>query len=960
MDSSAVFSGYLVAIGASAGGLEALEKFFQYCPAHSGAAFVVIQHLSPDHKSMMADLLARHTNMPIKTASHGMPIKANHIYLIPAGKILTINQLGFIVKEKALHTLVLPIDIFFNSIAEIYGARALGIILSGTGSDGTRGAVAINAHGGFLLAQHPDEAKFNGMPTSLIATSLVDEVAPVKQLAERLNHYLNRTHDHKSSGIILQKINQQTDEESLEFIFQLLLQAGGIDFHDYKPATVLRRLERRMQLVQSSTLDEYLSYLQVNRSELAQLRRELLISVTSFFRDPDAFDELKHKVIWPIVSQTPQNQEIRIWCAGISRGEEAYSIAILFLEAFEALESWRNIKIFATDVNQKNIESASNGEYPEAITNELSSERLQTFFNRTDKGYLVKPELRQTIVFARHNLLTDPPFTRMDLVTCRNTLIYFKPNAQKRALHRLEYAIKPKGFLFLGSSESINDAGLSLTAVSDKCKIFQRHPYETNKNINEDSIRRSKYQRNLGSYHTNTSTHTAHTTNQQDLDIWATEKAGNILLDHYTPPALLFNKKLEAIHLFGNISPFLSLRSGAPSMELNKILPENLISVIRVLIYKSQKEKINFSSDTLSVSLKNQQQQILRISVYPLIEDSQAYTLVCFEIAPYLKEDTSEQKFNFPLSSIQQEAQTHIELLEQELSITRKNLQSSIEDLETSNEELQATNEELLSSNEELQSANEELQSVNEELNTVNAEYQEKVLLLNQLNAELESMARASGIATLFVDESLYLTRFTPDAKNIFKLREMDIGRPLDDISHRLNTQNLIDDFKFTLSTERMVEKEVSSEDGHLFLLRLLPYKVAACNTKGAVATFVDITAFQNTRKLQSVINALPERIAVLEHDGRISLMNQAWQENIPSQVNTKMPYAPLDYNFLEIYKQDLNEESQAIYQGIQDIMCRKIASFHKQSQISQSIIRLIPIEGQHEYGFLVSYQDFN
>ena len=416
------FQGYVVAIGASAGGLDALERFFDELAVDSGAVFVVIQHLSPDHKSMMDNLLARHTTMPVLMAENGLEMQANHVYLIPPGKNMTVagSQLRLVPKNP--HGLSLPIDLFFTSLAKEFGNRCIGIILSGTGSDGTRGAVAINDAGGFLLAQDPESAKFDGMPRSVIATGLVDEVMPPESLARRIVGHVKNVMEVSAKGKASEPV--ELDFDPMESILHLVYQIGGINFKEYKPATVQRRIERRMQIRHVRDLIDYLRLLEGDRNEVLTLKRDTLIPVTSFFRDTETFDLMEKNVIPSIIAEHQEQLPIRIWIAGCSTGEEAYTLSILFAEAFDKLKRWPQLKIFATDVEQTHIDIASAGVYSEAIANELSAERLERFFTHTGSQFVVKNEIRQNIVFARHNILEDPPFTRMNLVTCRNVLIY--------------------------------------------------------------------------------------------------------------------------------------------------------------------------------------------------------------------------------------------------------------------------------------------------------------------------------------------------------------------------------------------------------------------------------------------------------------------------------------------------------------------------------------------------------
>lgn len=446
-DHASPFYGYVVCIGASAGGLDALEKFFKACPTDLGAAFVVVQHLSPDHKSMMSTLLARHTTMPVTMVEDDLPIDANQVYLIPPGAIMHATKGHLHLTPKNPRGLTLPIDIFFASLADVYQRHAVGIILSGTGTDGTRGAVAINAAGGFLMAQEPESAKFDGMPRSVIATGLVDAILTAEEIPARLRAHI-RNLPYEGVEVASPRLiphATMSSEEVMATLLRLLHQVGGIDFSDYKPTTIMRRIDRRMQVRHTPELYQYYDLLEHDRNEIITLRREMLISVTSFFRDPETFALLAEEVIGPLVAEKPPGETIRVWIAGVATGEEAYSVGMLFIEAFERERRWPNLKIFATDVDQQCVETAGLGQYPESAAAELSPERLERFFVKKDDRFVIKNELRQCIVFARHNLLADPPFTKMDLVICRNTLIYFNVTAQEYALRSLQYAIRDGG-----------------------------------------------------------------------------------------------------------------------------------------------------------------------------------------------------------------------------------------------------------------------------------------------------------------------------------------------------------------------------------------------------------------------------------------------------------------------------------------------------------------------------------
>ena len=956
------FSGYVVGIGASAGGLDALEKFFNVCPTDIGAAFVVIQHLSPDHKSMMENLLARHTKMPVAMVDKDTPIEANHVYLIPPASIMHMGD-GFLhLTPKAPRGLTLPIDIFFTSLAENYGNRAIGIVLSGTGSDGTRGASAINSQGGFLLAQEPNSASFDGMPRSFIATGLVDVICPPEELATRIVAYIKHASSEPKLNIKNSEIPSLTlsHEETLEAILQLLQQASGIDFKDYKPSTILRRIERRMQVCRVASLHEYFALLEKDNDEIVTLRQDFLISVTSFFRDSENFQTLDELAIAEIVkNKQGTNSSIRVWSAGCSTGEEAYTLGMLFIEEFERQKFWPPLKIFATDVNQQNIDFAAIGSYSQSVAAELSSQRLERFFDVRGEKFNIKNDLRQCIVFARHNLLNDPPFTKMDLVVCRNTLIYFKNSAQEQALYRLQYAVNPECYLFLGSSETLQASCENFKIIHAKHKLFQRldhtqtRSYEMFKNVS------SAYR------HAN---RTLSTISKNKITEAATvDHATSVLLSNYAPPALVVNSNHEVVHFFGNVEPYVSFREGVASLSLGRMLPAKLTPIASALLYKAAKSECTLVSDVIHFTNKENVVSLIRLSASPISSKlTENFLLLCFETVTEQSNQNNDEKivsFNVANETIER-----IEILEYELAATRESLQSTIEELETSNEELQATNEELMASNEELQSSNEELQSVNEELNTVNSEYLEKAVILSQLNADLDSLAKASGIATIFVDEDLRLTRFSRTAIDIFKIRESDIGRRLDDFAHNLHYPNIIKDIEETLHLTCMTEKEVSSTDNVVYLMRILPYAIPSTTKYGAVATFVDITALHNSKRLQFIIDALPENIAVLNQDGTIALVNEAWKRFARVNGDSDCDHTGVGINYLNTCKidgTDTDDFGQKAYKGLKSVLEGRIPLFsleypcHSSTEKRWFVMNVAPIN-QYGYGAVVSHVDIS
>jgi two-component system CheB/CheR fusion protein len=888
------FGGYVVGLGASAGGLEALERFFQGIPADSGAAYVVVQHLSPDHKSMMENLLARHSRIPVATVEDGMPLRGDQIFLIPPGSLMTIGNGKLRLSPKNARGLSLPIDVFFNSLSQAYGSHAVGVVLSGTGSDGTRGAVAINDAGGFLLAQDPETAKFDGMPRSVIATGLVDEILAPESIGARILEHI-----HQLPAPPLVKGGKPTvpleKGSALEEILHLLHQLGGVNFRDYKMATVLRRIERRMQVRHVPDFDKYLSLIEGDRGEVITLRREILIPVTSFFRDAASFDLLGQVAIQAIVDERADNQPIRVWVPGASTGEEAYSIAILFAEACDRARRWPAIKIFATDVEQQNIEAAGSGMFSESIAAEVSPERLERFFVRRGSHFVAKNDIRQNIVFARHNLLEDPPFTRMDLVSCRNVLIYFQPIAQERAIRRLQYALVPGGFLFQGSSESLGELQRDFSAVNTKHKIYKalRHvslalgPGDPGFSYGGGDARHRPMpgRRAVGS-----------------VDAAMIDAGQNQLLKSYAPPSLMVTDRHELIHIFGDAQRYLRFGEGRASLDMARLLPERLAPVATALLHKAAKDKTSIQSDVLPYDLPDGSRERIRLVVRPVAVPGSPEQALLLTLDG---EPLPALQAGVPTMDVGSETAERVHMLERELAATRESLQATIEELETSNEELQATNEELMASNEELQSTNEELQSVNEELYTVNAENQEKIDILNRLNADLDSMARATGIATLFVDARMCLTRFTPDASLLFKIREGDIGRPLDDFANLLDWPDFTRDLRATLDGSGVLQREVSASNGRGYLCRVLPYQVAGTIYQGAVISFVDVTSMRDVVRLQAILDSLPEHLAVVDAQGTITMVNEAWRRFARANGDPDLSRTGVGSNYLDCCKDE-------------------------------------------------------
>lgn len=913
------FAGPVVAVGASAGGLEALERLFGALPVDSGAAFVVIQHLSPDHKSMMDNLLARYTAMPVRVAEHDTALAADAVFLIPPGKLMRVAQERLQLGPKPEQGLSLPIDVFFESLAEQAGDRALAVVLSGTGSDGSRGIAAVNAAGGFVFVQDPTSARFDGMPRSAIATGLVDVVAPTEELAARLLAHLRAPRAELlrlSAGV-----PAAAAAKPLDGVMELLLESGGIDFRDYKPSTVLRRIERRMQVLHAPSLADYQERLRASAEEQALLRRELLIPVTRFFRDDEVFEQVAERLIAPLV-ESDATDPIRLWVACCATGEEAYSYAILIAEAFRRHGRTRPVKIFATDVEQQYLDHAAAGTYPDTIAAEVSAERLSRWFHERPGAYTVVPEVRQMVIFARHNLVANPPFTRMDIVSCRNALIYLQPAAQERALRRLQYALSLGGHLVLGPSESLGLLHRDFLTVSGRHKIYQVQRRERLAAALDGAGRHRLTTMRGGRPGAGglAAAPPAHVEGGQAL-----------LLQSYVPPSLLVGPGRELLHVYGEAGRFLQIAEGQPTLDVLKLMPREMAWAAGLLLQAVAEGRTPERSAPLALPAGERVHLVAR--TLPAA-DGRTLTMLSVEPAAAAVDAGAPGHAVVEAQALGLEHQRHVEALERELALTHDSLQATIEELETSNEELQATNEELMAANEELQSTNEELQSVNEELYTVNSEYQEKVDILNSLNADLENVSNAAAIPTLFVDETLAVTRFTPETTQLFKLREGDLGRSLEDFAHQLDYPGLFTDLRHTLATGAVCEREVASRNGDWWLARIQPYRgLPAGSSPRAVMTFVNVSSLKDAQRLQAVLDSLAEHVAVVDPKGTITMVNAAWRRFASENGDPALQATGPGSNYLKACAEAAlaDDDARQAHEGLSAVLDGRRASFTMQ-----------------------------
>ena len=849
---------WLVALGASAGGLEALQRFFGALTPPTHAAFVVIQHLSPDHRSMMSELLARHTPLPVREAVAGESLEVDHIYLMPAGVLMTIEQEHLVFTPRPLRGVSLPIDLFFRSLAGAGAERCIGLVLSGSGSDGATGAVALRAAGGYVMAQTPETARFDSMPRSVITATGVDAVLPPEELASQVLGLTQGRAGRLTSGEL---VATPQIKPALQRLFDCLMQHAGVDFSHYKLPTMMRRIERRMAVQGCASVTDYADRVEVMPDECEALRRELLIPVTSFFRDEAAFAALRAP-LQALVRDLPQGQTLRLWSAGCATGEEAYSLAIAALEACAAAQRWPGIKVYATDVDPGVLAVGSAGSYPVGSADHLTPERQAQWFTLQDERLLVKPELRQMVLFARHNLLEDAPFTRMDAVVCRNTLIYFQADAQERVMRRLQYALNQQGLLFLGGSESLGALQADFQALDTAHKVYRLvRPVLTALAV-RDGFGRSSV--SLRGRHPVRS----HTPAEGPRLV---DTAVRQLVQAYAPLTLLVTAQRQLLHAWGPTQRFLRMPEGEPQLDVIRLLPPRLAAVASHALHVAQRSRSQHVSPVLHLDMDGETRP-LRVVARPLASDDEREPCVLLSV-----EEPGSAAIGSADTPLTEREIDRMAELERELAEVRTSLQTSIEELEAANEELQATNEELMSSNEELQSTNEELHSVNEELYTVNAEYNAKLDAVSALNADLDGMSQSTGIATLFIDAQQQLVRFTPEAAALFRLRPSDIGRPISNFNNPLDYPEMEVDLRAVLGGGPAVERELHGPGGSGYLVRVLGYGERPGVPRRAVLTLIDVSRLRDARRLQAVIDSLPEHVAVLDVHGTVRQVNHAW-----------------------------------------------------------------------------------
>ena len=829
----------VVGIGASAGGVKALSEFFDRLPADSGMAFVVILHLSPQHKSNLAEVLQVRTKMPVSQVTEAVRVEANHVYVIPpiSHLILTDGWIRLTEPEESRGRRV-PIDLFFRSLAEAWESRAIAIVLSGSGADGTLGLRRIKERGGVTLAQDPREAEQDAMPRSAINAGVVDFVLPVAEIPAKL--LALRENALRIELPVSDETRHEKGADALRDLLALLRARTGHDFSSYKRSTVLRRIERRLQVNEVRDIPSYLELIREQPLEVQLLLRDLLISVTNFFRDPEAFAALSLQVIPNLFVSRTASDQVRVWVSGCATGEEAYSMAMLLTEYADQFSSSPKIQVFATDIDEEAINTARNGIYPDTIAADVSPERLKRFFNKEAQHYRIRKEVREAVLFASHNVLRDPPFSRIDLISCRNLLIYLNRETQERVLEVFHFALRPDGFLFLGSSESAEGSSALFSPFDKKHRIYKRRAVTPAARPLPAMPISSRWEARL------TQTGTAGSARPMSVGDLHNLK----LLERYIPPSVLVNEEHDIVHISGQAGRFLRFADGEPSRNLLKAAHPMLRLELRAALFAAVQKGGQVESRRIRAWIEGQS-RLINLTVEPLTEPEAArgFLVVIFDeiedpLAPQPEVEAAraEMTGEVPMEPVVRQLEEELQRTRDQLRATIEQYETSVEELKASNEELQAINEELRSATEELETSKEELQSVNEELTTVNHELKEKVEEVSRANSDLQNLLASTEIGTIFLDRALRIKRYTPRVEEIYNIIPSDLGRPLEHVTHKLEHDNLSSDAEKVLTDLHMIEREIRSLEGRWYLARLLPYRTLEDRIDGIVLTFIDIT----------------------------------------------------------------------------------------------------------------------
>lgn len=825
----------VVGIGASAGGIKALKEFFSLMPSDSGMAFVVILHLSQTHESNLSGILQKETSMTVEQVRKTIKVEPNHVYVIPPAKHLEMVDGVIKLKEpQRIKGIRVPIDRFFRSLAEAYGTKAVSIILSGTGSDGTLGMKHIKGKDGFAIVQDPLDAEYDGMPRSAIETKIADIVLPVSEMPEKLLFVRDSSEKFRLTN---DKENDVAKEikniKLLRDVLTLLRVRTGHDFSNYKRPTLIRRIARHLQIHETDDLKVYLEILREKPDEILSLLKNLLINVTNFFRDKEAFNTLEEKVIPALFEGKTAEDTVRVWIAGCASGEEAYSMAILLQEYSATLPNPPKILVFASDVDDEAIAEAREGHFTETIVTDVSPERLRLFFIKDEDGYRIRKSIREMVLFAPHNILRDPPFSRLDLISCRNVLIYLNRETQEKVLQIFHFALRNNGYLFLGSSETADGQPNTYSAIDKKHRIYQSRPASTGWNSLPMPPVQGTWRAKIPELPMQT---------RQNLQSFG--ELHHRLIEYYAPPSILVNGEGDILHLSESAGKFLHFVGGEPTNNILKVINPALLSDIRAALFAARQENKIVEAKNIRV-IFNGDEKLINLIVRP-VETPEAAALIMFEEATEeLQNGKSVQSLingDEALESIVRQIENELLRTKNQLRTTIEQYETTVEELKASNEELQAINEELRSATEELETGKEELQSVNEELTTVNHELKEKVEEISRTNSDLQNLMQSTDIATIFLDRALNVKRFTPRTRELFNIIPSDIGRPLEHITHRLIQHNFQDDAAKVLQNLQTFEREVRSRDNRYYLARFSPYRTIEDKIDGVVLAFIDIT----------------------------------------------------------------------------------------------------------------------
>ncbi len=903
----------IVAIGSSAGGLEALELFLNHMPTESSMAFVVIQHQDPEQTSLLQEILQRYTEMPVVTIEEGVKALSNTVYIKPPGCDLSILQGSFTLLRPAPKEsrAKMSIDIFFRHLAEDQDGKAVGIILSGMGSDGTLGIRALKEHAGMAMVQEPSSAKFDGMPQSAIGTGLVDFIASPEDLPQMLNGYVNTSSKISEAQATIPQIKIARPQElilqapaiegALARIFVIVRSRTGQDFSQYKRSTITRRIERRMSLHQLTRMDDYVRLLQENPSEIEILAKEMLIGVTQFFRDPEAWVSLQKDVLPRLIQSKPENSMLRVWVVGCSTGEEAYTMAIVLQECLDDLGKSGEIQfqIFATDTDSDAIDVARTGKYPSNIRMDVSSERLERFFIKKDETYQISQKLRDRVTFAVHNVIRDPPFAHLDILSCRNLLIYLSPELQKKLIMLFHYALDPEGILILGASESISGYSNLFSALDGKYKIFRKSDVSLPQHAGlgeslsvfavPPSAREARVQPPAAA-------------KEPSIQAIVQEQ----LIEHFAPPAIVTTENGDIVYIQGQAGKYLYPMPGKANLNVLAMAREGLRHSILSALRIAARDKHEIARE--ETVRTNGDLQRVRLIVQPIPKHPGRVDLylVAFQDLPQPPQAQ-------PVKSIEEtgasEPDVRIAELVRELTETRSELQRNAEDkqatqeeLTSINEELQSTNEELQSTNEELTTSKEELQSMNEEILTVNSELQARIVMLSQNQDDMRNLLQSTRVPMIFLDNDLKVRRFTEDVREIVHLIESDIGRPITDLKMELLDESLPKDVQKVLDTLQVIEKQVETVDGRWFQMIVRPYRTSENQIAGVVVTFSNITTIKKLEQAtqyarsfaENIIETIIEPLLVLDADLRVISANQSFYRTFhvkPTETEGQLLY---------------------------------------------------------------------